>query len=305
MMKAFIAIFFVTVVFSFARCKNKAALNDDGVPQTLIIAAFGGESPDQMRLMYVPVSKYLEKKLGMPVELILTNDYVASIEALKTKKVHMAYLGPFGYVIASRSVPLTPIIVMGVEGKPYMYHSTIIVNGHSNLNSMADVKAHSKNLSFCFVDPASTSGHLIPRAYLTSIGLNPDTAFKQTIFAGSHAASLLTVKSGKVDVGCVQNVTVTLLTQKGLIKPGDIRTIWVSPPIVGDPIVVRNDLNKAFVKKIQDAYLDMGRDAPQILKNYMKIYAGDTLKRSFIVAQDSMYNGLRRIANKIKDLKAN
>jgi phosphonate transport system substrate-binding protein len=74
---------------------------------------------------------------------------------------------------------------------------------------MDDVKAKSQDLTLCFADPASTSGHLIPMAYLTSIGLDPKTAFKQTMFAGSHYASVLSVKSGKVDVGCSSNWAMT------------------------------------------------------------------------------------------------
>jgi len=94
------------------------------------------------------------------------------------------------------------------------YTSSLIVNGHSNLKSMSDIKANSKNLTLCFVDPASTSGHLIPRAYLNTIGLNPDSAFKQVVFAGNHLASVLAVKSGKIDVGCTTSLVFNIMEEK-------------------------------------------------------------------------------------------
>jgi phosphonate transport system substrate-binding protein len=285
--------------------RNKGAVDQNGMPQTLEVAAFESDNPEQMRATYEPVRKYLEKKLGMPVDFIYTSDYTGVIEALKTKKVQMAYLGPFAYVIATRSVPLVPIVLLGANGHPGIYHSTLIVRANSPLKTIANLKSHAKNLSLCFVDPASTSGHLIPRAYLTSIGLNPDTAFKQTLFAGSHIASVLTVKSGKVDIGCTTDLTASRLIKRNMLQPGEIRTLWTSAPIVNSPIVVRSDLNKDFAKKIQNAYLNMNHDAPKILTTYTKLTMNDTVKREYVVAQDSFYNGLRKIAGSIKGLKAN
>jgi phosphonate transport system substrate-binding protein len=241
----------------------------------------------------------------MPVELIFSTDYTGLIEALKANKIHMATLPPFAYVIATRTMALTPLVILGHNGKPSTYQSVIIVKGNSNLNSMADVKAHAKQLTFCFVDPASTSGHLVPRGYLNTIGLNPDTAFKQTIFAGTHAASVLAVKSGKIDVGCTTDLVFKIMTKAHMISDGDIKVLWRSDPIVGDPIAARSDLNKELVKKIQNAYLDMDKDEPAILNSYVRLFLKDTANRSYMVAQDSMYNGLRKIAAGIKGLKAN
>jgi phosphonate transport system substrate-binding protein len=301
-MRIITAIVLISVLLSTG-CKNKAALDDKGVPQTLMIAVFGGENPGLVKNMYEPIRKYLEKKMGMPVEMVYTGDYTAVIEALKAQKVHMAYLSPFSYIIASKNTSITPIIVLGADGKPSLYHSNIIARRQSSINSMADVKAHSKSLTLCFVDPASASGHLVPRAYLNSIGLNPDTAFKETMFAGGHLASVYSVKSGKVDIGCTTGMVLDIMESRGMIKKDDIKILWTSDPITSDPIVVRNDLNKEFTKKLQGAYLTMGKDAPEVLHNYLKVLLKENSNLSFMVAQDSFYNGLRKIAGGVKDLK--
>jgi phosphonate transport system substrate-binding protein len=304
-MKKFITAISLLVIIAFAGCKNKASLNDQGIPKTLIVAVFGSEDPRLVRAVYEPVGKYLSKKLNMPVEMLYTTDYAAVIEALKAQKVHMAYLSPFSYVIASKTANITPIIVLGSGGKPSMYYSNIITRPGSGINSMADVKARSKSLSLCFVDPESASGHLVPRAYLTSIGLNPDTAFKSTIFAGGHLASVYTVKSGKADIGCTAKLVLDIMQTRGMLKKDDIKILWTSDAIVSDPVVVSNYLNKDIAKKIQKAYLTMGTDAPAVLNNYLKILTMDKKNISFMVAQDSFYNGVRKIAGGVKDLKLN
>jgi phosphonate transport system substrate-binding protein len=215
----------------------------------------------------------------------------------------VAYMSPFSYILASQAHDVTPIVTMGEAGKPHMYHSIIFTNYNTHLNSMADVKARAKSLTLCFADPASTSGHLIPRAYLVTMGLNPDSSFKQTIFAGTHPASLLSVASGKIDVGCsTKEYGLDLLLRHGLLKEGQIKVLWQSDPIVSSPIVVRNDLNHDLAKKIQGLFLNMSKDAPDVFAAYVKLYYAHTEKLSYMTVQDSMYNGLRKIARGIKDL---
>jgi len=241
--------------------------------------------------------------LAWRLSFFYATDYTSVIVALRAKKVHAAYMSPFSYILASQNHDITLIATMGEGGKPHMYHSIIFTNYTTHLNSMSDVKSRAKSLTLCFADPASTSGHLIPRAYLVTLGLNPDSAFKQTIFAGSHPASILSVASGKIDVGCsTKEYGMDLLIRHGELKEGQIKVLWQSDPIVSSPIVARNDLNKELTKKIQGLYLNMAKDAPSLFAAYVKLYYTHAEKFSYMTVQDSMYNGLRKIARGMKDL---
>ena len=223
-MKAFILILAASFALLFFNgCHNSADLDANGVPEKLLIGSYGGDNPAQTKAALEPFRAYLQKKLKMDVQFFYTTDYTAVIEALRSKKIDMAHLTPFAYVLATQKPGLMPIATLGLNGKPTLYHSIIFTNRQTGLKSMDDVKARAKNLSLCFADPASTSGHLIPRAYLNSIGLNPDNAFKEAIFAGSHAASILSVQSGKVDVGCsTSELALDKLVREGTVKREDI-----------------------------------------------------------------------------------
>ena len=287
-------------------CKNKAALDGSGVPEKLIIAVTtAGDNTGRIQNAFVPLKQYLEKKLGLKVEVLFSNDYTSVIEAIRAKKVHMAYLQPFSYVLAAQKQDIRPILVIGEDGKPSMYHCVIFTNPASGLKDIDDLKARARDITLCFADPASTSGHLIPRAYLTTIGLNPDQAFKQVVFAGNHQSAVLAVASRKVDVGCsALEYGISLMIRNKLVKPEQIRMLWQSDPIVSSPIVVRNDLNRQFVNKISQAYLDMRKDAPDVLMVFLKLYRLNPENLSFMPADDSMYNGIRKIASGIPDLAA-
>ncbi len=303
-MRAFFTVVVLSLVLALQGCKDKVALDSNGVPGKLVVGVFGGENPGRTQNIMEGIRKDMEKKLGIEVEMIITNDYTTVIEALHTKKIHVAYLGPFSYVLAAQRHDIEPIAVLGLSGKPLMYHSTIFVRSNSGLNSMADVKAHAKDLTLCFTDPASTSGHLVPRSYLKSIGLDPDNSFKQTIFAGSHAASVLTVAAGKVDVGCATDeYGVDLMVKRGMIKKDALKIIWVSDAIVGSPIVMRTDINKDFEKKVQQYYIDLPKDEPEIFNKYIKVYyVSPPANLTYIAVQDSSFNIIRRMVNDDKEL---
>lgn len=300
------AIFALLFIPVMSGCHNSVDLNADWVPGKLLIGMYGGDNPSQTSAAMVPVKKYLEKKLQMPVEFIFATDYTTVIEALRSKKIHMAELPPFGYILASQRAGIEPIATLGVDGKPSLYNSVIFTNPQTGIKNMADVKARARSLTLCFADPASTSGHLVPRAYLKSIGLDPENAFKQTIFAGTHAASILSVKSGKVDIGCSSgDLALDKLVREGVVKRNEVVVLWTSQPIVNDAFTVRTDINKAFIKKLTDAYLHMAKDDFTAFASYVKLYYTDPRKMTYVTVNDSLYNGLREMAKGIKDLKLN
>jgi len=286
-----------------AGCRSKTALDSNGVPYKLIVAVYEGDNPGEVTKVLNEVRPYLEQQLGIPVEFQKSTDYTTVIEAMLSGKVHMAYLSPFSYILATQKQKLVPLVAPGLGGKPYSYRSLIFTSPHSGLQSMDDVKARSHGLTLCFADPASTSGHLVPRAYLTSIGLDPKTAWKQTMFAGTHYASVLAVKSGKVDVGCSFQLGYDKMMREGIIHEGDIKILWTSDPIVESPICMIPDVSPAFDEKVRQAYIDMKTKDPKAFHDYWSMYMpkqADSM--DYIHVDDSLYNGLRKIAGSIGDL---
>ena len=294
---------FLVVAIGITACKGKGGLDSNGVPEKLLIASSGGGIPGLAKKRMEPIRLYLQKELGIPVEFVFTTEYTAVIEALRAKKVDMAIMTPFSYILASQDNNIVPMVALGENGKPTMYHSVLFTNKKTGLKTMADVKRRAKELTLCFPDPASTSGHLIPTAYLNTIGLNPDNAFKETMFAGSHPAAILTVKSGKVDIGCTTSeYGLDLLERMKMINKGDLVVLWQSDPIVSAPIVMRKDINPAFTEKVKNLYLNMATKNHAALQNYLSAYIKNPEHMSFMPVDDSMYNGLRKIASGIKNL---
>lgn len=234
-----------------AGCKTESS---EGEIKVLKMGLIPASDAEEMLRSYEPIKEYLSEKLGIPVEIQVTSDYTATIEAMRAEHIDMAWFGPFSYIIAA-NVADAEAIVNGVKASTgsATYKSMIIVNADSGIETLEDLKGK----SFAFVDPASTSGNLIPRKMLIENGIDPDNDFSTSYYAGTHGAVQYAIANGKVDAGaCGDNVHQRMI-EEGEIDPEVNIIIYESEPIPGSPIVVRGSLPKDLKQAIQDALVNM------------------------------------------------
>jgi len=271
-----------------------------GAPKVLRLALIPAEDIEEMIRAFAPAKQYLERELGMKIEEFRATDYTAVIEAMRAKKADVAYFGPFSYVLAAKRANATAIIGGSEgDGKLATYHSIFITHKESNLKTMEDVKANVNKLTVAFVDPASTSGHLIPRGGLESLGIRVDKDFKEIIFAGGHDASVLAVKSRKVDIGATWEGGFQRVLDKGVASREEFVVLWKSAPIPRSPIAVRKDMDGSLIQRIQQAFLDMPQKAPDAFKQFEGRWEKN---KSYVKVTDTDYNYIREIAIKLGKL---
>jgi phosphonate transport system substrate-binding protein len=298
-MRNLILLTFTLVLFS---CNN----NQGSKIKELTFAAYPSDDMVQTTKYTVNFSKYLEKQLGIKIKYFIATDYTAVIEAMRTNKCQVCILGPFSYLLASQNAGAEAIVSMGKKsGGMYSYYSLLITNPNTGLHNMEDVKKNASKIHLTFSDPASTSGHLVPRAYLTSIGLDPDKSFASVAFASSHAASLLSVYSGNNELGAVASLSLKRLLDNKQIDSSRIIIVWRSEPLLTDPLCVKNTLPVELKEKIRKALINMEANDSATFRQYVKYtYKGDKMRDSlmFRATSDSAYNSLRVIARTVKSL---
>ena len=177
----------------------------------------------------------------------------------------------------------------------------IAVPKDSPYHSLADLKAHAKDIVFSFSDPASTSGNLYPRVGLLNAGINPEKDFKKVVFSGTHPATVLIVASGKVDAAGFSASAETRLIALHRIAPGDLRILWTSELIPNGPTTVRKGLPEQLKKDIQAAFLAIPTKDPELWSNIVNTYRTNTTGMNYVSVNDATYNGLRSYTSKVKD----
>jgi len=200
----------------------------------------------------------LQAQLDMPVTPFVATDYNGVIEALRSKKLDVAYLGPFSYVLANQvaNVEAFAVAVTKKTGES-AYRSQVIARADSDINSLADLAGR----TFAFVDPGSTSGHLFPKAGIEQAGYQPDKLFSRVIFSGSHDASILAVANGKVDGAAVADRILASAIAQGQVPAHELKVVWSSQAIPESPMVWRKDLDPELKQKLAAAMAQI-KDVP-------------------------------------------
>jgi phosphonate transport system substrate-binding protein len=236
---------------------------------------------------YQSLASDLSTNLGCPVKLYVTQNYTSEVEAMRAGKLDVAEFGPLGYVFAHSLAHANPVAAFGLaNGQPVTYTAAIWVPKGSPIHNAAQLKGHTLALS----DPASTSGSLFPLYAMIHAGLDPQKDVKLK-YAGSHTASMLALTNGKIDAAEVNSQQQAVGEDAHQFDPSKYTRIWVSAPIINDPITVRSDLPASFQAAVTAALLKL---TPAQLKEVDTELGVDS--GPMIPATDSMYLPIRQVA---------
>jgi phosphonate transport system substrate-binding protein len=244
------------VTLALAICLPAAVLSAPADwPKKLTVGLIPTESSSHITDRYGNLAKYLEKKLGIPVELKTSTDYAGVIAAMQYKHVDVAYFGPKSYVEAALRANAECFAMEVLEDGTTGYHGVIITKKGSGINSIQDAKGK----VWAFTDPNSTSGTLVPIVYFVKeLKLDPEKHFSRVIYSGSHEASILSVKGGKVDIASTNDLDMDRGNGKFWDNEKDFKIIWTSKLIPGSNMAYRKDLPDTLKKALKEAFLSYG-----------------------------------------------
>ncbi len=225
--------------------------------QVFRITAIPDESPTELTRKAAPLLKYLEGKLGMKVEYTPVTDYAASVEALVNKKVDMAWFGGFTFVQAHhRSGGKVIPIIQRAEDENF---KSVFITTDPTIRSLADLKG--KDVSFG--SQSSTSGHLMPRAFLLEAKVDPDKDFKRVAFSGAHDATIAAVASGKVQAGALNISVWDKFVADKKVDADKVKVFFTTPPYYDYNWTVHADMPADTRKKLEQAFLSLSKDTPE------------------------------------------
>lgn len=259
-----------------------------------------GSEKNPIKLFFVPsvdakviedsskkMKDYLEQNTPWKFEVAIPQSYVAVVEAFGTKRADVAALNSFGYILAHEKYGVEAKITVLRHGSPTYQSQWIAKKGA--FKSIGELKG--KKLAF--VDPASTSGYLLPLKSLKDKGVEPG----ETVFAMKHDNVVSMIYNGQVEAGAtfysppdsegIQDARRLVKTQYPDVEE-KISIIELSDPIPNDPIVFRKDLAPEMTAKIVEAFMAFVK-TEEGKKAFKSIYGVDDLK----LATDADYDNVR------------
>lgn len=233
---------------------------------------------------------YLEANTPYKYEISIPQSYIAVVEALGSNRADVAAINTFGYILANEKYGAEARLVQIRHGAA-TYQSQIIVRSDSAIKSLADIAGK----KIAFVDPASTSGFLLPKKMLLDRGIKPS----QEIFAMKHDSVVSMVYQGQADAGAtfyspeadgqIQDARRLVKTQYPDVAE-KVKVLELTESIPNEPIIFRKQLSEDMKKTISDAILKF-ISTPEGKEVFKAVYGVTELRPT----ADKDYDGVRAI----------
>lgn len=227
--------------------------------KTFTIAYAPNESTTDSTDARSTLAKDLGKVINMEVKEIQASDYTAIIEALRTGKADMAYMGALAVAMGAERAGVTPIVMKAPNGDKVqaVYHSVFVTQkDNSEINSIKDFKGK----TIAFVDPDSTSGNLVPTSeimkafpdlHLTNEKIHTNGEFFEAVsFSGKHQAGLQAVIKGDVDIVPISDQIMASEFKNGNADENAVKVVHSSAAIPAEAMVVSKTVNEDLKKTL-------------------------------------------------------
>ena len=229
------------------------------------------ESQENLEELWEPFLAVMSEELGRPVNGFYATDYAGVIEAMGAGKIQLAWYGGKSYIeAAERSGAEVFVQTVATDGSKG-YYAHLITNTANPIVQEIDVAAgdgdqyvieNAGDLTFAFNDPNSTSGFLVPSYYVfAQNGVNPEEAFSELLFAGSHEATAQAVANNQVDVATNNSESMSRLEETDAEAFEQVQIIWTSPLIPSDPIAYQTDIPDCLKAEFKDFFENVDDEA--------------------------------------------
>jgi phosphonate transport system substrate-binding protein len=270
----------------------------------LRFGVLSGENEKDRITRYSGFEAYLEKSLGVPVEIYTASSYDGVIQALAADQIEFAFLGSSAYAAAWKETNggVEPLVSRLQSDGSTGYYSVVAVRCDSGYEKLEDLQGK----TLAFADPDSTSGYAVPYFNLLKQGYNPETYFGATPFSGSHETGVLGVVNGQFDAAAtyVTNDVYGVpqrMVEKGMIKAGEVCWIWKSPEITSGPFTARKNLPDQLKTTMQKLVMEIPEKNPDAFLSM----TGDPKQVGWIEVDHERYAWIVEMRDEIRKIRRN
>lgn len=220
------------------------------------------KTPEETKALFDKLFAQVAGAAGVPYRTVVMADWRQVGDALLAGQVDVAWMGGGSRYAAAKLAGGGPVLATALyDGKP-SYRAIFVARKGLGIT---DFPKGAKGLSVQLTHRNSTTGWLVPYAFLAEQGLQPrqDLVYRD---GTQHTDNERLVAKGEVDIVSDSDNNRAAMIHDGLIKADDGVVVWTSGPVPFDPIQARADLAPELVEKLRRAFVQITPDqASQIM----------------------------------------
>ncbi|MQY42528.1 phosphonate ABC transporter substrate-binding protein [Epibacterium sp. SM1969] len=236
--------------------------------QVIKFGILSGENEKDRIVRYTPFEKYLERELGVDVEIFTAGNYDGVIQAIGADQIEFAFFGSSSYAAAYTGTDgkVEPLVSRLRKDGSTGYYSVLVTRCEDGYEKITDLK----DKVVAFADPDSTSGYAVPYFNIAK-EVDPKTYFSAIPFSGSHEAGVAGVVQGTFDAAATWQNNATdgrwqRMIEKGMIEEGQICPIWQSPEITSGPFTARANIPQELKDAMKELVMTIPEKDPEAFK---------------------------------------
>lgn len=254
---------------------------------TLYISAIPDQDVAVLNRQFGAMAEYLSEESGLNVEYQPMVDYAALVTAFERGDIHLSWFGGLTAVQAQALVDDAETFAQRTRDAEF--HSKFIAQADLPVEDLEDLKG----LTFTFGSESSTSGHLMPRYFLTEAGIDVESDFNgPPNYSGSHDTTIELVQSGAFQAGALNEAVWEARVDEGKVDLTKVKVFYTTPAYYDYNWTIRGDIDETFgegsTEKIKQAILSMDAEQQEILDMFQT--------DKFIESKNENYDAIRNVA---------
>jgi len=251
-----------------------------------------------------PLSQELETLLKRPVHIKSYPDVASFIEGIKSNEVDVGLINTLGYLLLSLdNKNMEPVATLKIKKNAIDNYKTVLLTNNKSINDLNALKNNSDSLSIMFVTEGSTSGNLVPRLFLSSIGIkSPENQFKEVKYGGNHSSTFNKMIKRETDISAIGSNEYFKQIQADSTLLSSNKLLWISEEIPLGPVLVNNSLTESDKENITDLFLNLHKDNFTALQSIKEGWSEAKQAEKFHPIVDSYYDSFRMVNGNTTDL---
>lgn len=293
-MRILLPLFAIVFAITLA-CSSSGDSNDPSANSSPIII---GGIPDQdvslLEERFGGIAEYLEETLGMEFEYRPATSYSTLVTAFENGDVQFSWFGGLTGVQARNATPGANALLQ--RPRDTAFESVFVVGADTDIQSLADLRGH----TFTFGSESSTSGHLMPRFFLSEVGIDPESDFRgQPSYSGSHDTTWKLVEAGSFDAGALNATVWERAVEENQVDLSKIRVLQRTEPYFDYHWVAHPGIDTRYgngtTDQIIQALMELDPSVPEE-KRLLDLFETD----SFIATENANYEAIESTARQLE-----
>lgn len=278
----------VTAALTLTACGTSGTERDG--PPPLVIGGIPDQEVALLEERFDATADYLSEELGVPVRHQPSVDYTAVVTAFRNGDIMLGWFGGLTGVQARLETPGAHAVAQRPVDREF--RSVFVAGADTEAEQLQDLAGS----TFTFGSESSTSGHLMPRFFLTQAGIDPERDFDvRPGYSGSHDKTWKLVETGSFEAGVLNATVWDSAVDDGRVDTDRVREVARTPPYVDYHWVVHPDLDEVYgagtTDQIVETLLGMGEAGAQA-RQVLEMFDAT----GFVPTEDDDYTDIERVA---------